>query len=84
MTSPRRSPRRVVLFGLVCLTVATVPQAQVVDATDTTGRGLELAGIAAGYGPEWFWGVKVAHFPHTHLGATTVLTGKARSPSMDG
>ena len=56
MTSPRRSTRRVVLPGLVCLAAATVAQAQGGDAADTTGRRLELAGIAAGYGAFQGWG----------------------------
>ena len=91
MTSPRKSTRRIVLLGLVCLTVATVAQAQVVGAADTTGRGLELSGIAAGYGwfqgggalePDALWGVKVAHFPRTHLGAEFTFEQSIRLPSV--
>ena len=91
MTSPRRSTRRVVLLGLICLMAATVVQAQVVGAADTTGRGLELAGIAAGYGlfqgggalvPDALWGVKIAHFPSTHLGAEFTFEQSIRAPSV--
>ncbi len=91
MTSSRRSTRRVVLLGLVCLAVATVAQAQVVDAADTTGRGLEVSGIASGYGwlqggaalaPDALWGVKVAHFPRTHLGAEFTFEQSIRHPSV--
>ncbi len=91
MTSPRSSTRRVVLLGLVCLMAATVVQAQVVGAADTTGRGLELAGIAAGYGsfqdggalvPDALWGVKIAQFPSTHLGAEFTFEQSIRLPSV--
>ena len=91
MTSSRSSTRRVVMLGLVCVTVATVAQAQVVDAADTTGRGLEVSGIASGYGwfegggalaPDALWGVKIAHFPRTHLGAEFTFEQSIRLPSL--
>ena len=91
MTSPWRSTRRVMLLGIVWLTAATVAQAQGVDATDTAGRGLELSGIAAGYGlfqgggalvPDALWGVKIAHFPRAHLGAEFTFEQSIREPAV--
>ena len=92
MTSPRGSTRRVVLLGWVWLAVAPVAHAQGLESADTTDRGLEVSGIASGYGwfpgggalvPDALWGVKIARFFSTHnLGAELTFEQSIRVPSL--